>query len=374
MHDMIAFISKYFRLTLLGIASATLLNPADAISADDLFDPDTGYRIARYRSPTPADVPGGKAIDIDQYDELVKTGAVSIDVMIAEGAGPDPDTGSWRLSKERRSIPGSVWLANVGLGKLSPQIETYFSSSLEKLTGGNKAHPIIMFCLADCWMSWNAVQRAAALGYQNVYWFSDGTDGWRDWDRALAVITPEPVQVATFTARAEESKPSGLPLGTKTVTLISAGGERLDIATVEFSKSTEHNVRTFTVLLDQTKFQEEFLSMRPFSCLPDAKEMWCHLAYPYELERVITSDNLQDLEYGLLFLFKPPEAYGIDAWNGLYFKLALGSEGTLAGSVHEADFNILAVPPDEGQLRPITHDALSETSPTQHRFTRIEIR
>ncbi len=29
-------------------------------------------------------------------------------------------------------------------------------------------------------MSWNAAKRALALGYQNVAWYPDGTDGWHE--------------------------------------------------------------------------------------------------------------------------------------------------------------------------------------------------
>jgi len=41
-------------------------------------------------------------------------------------------------------------------------------------------------------MSWNAVRRAAALGYQNIYWLSEGTDGWTDWGGTLIDAKPEP--------------------------------------------------------------------------------------------------------------------------------------------------------------------------------------
>lgn len=376
MKDFTSLVRRYLILVFVCAACSVGLAPSAALSANDVFDPDTGYRIARYRSPTPSDVPGGTAIDIGEYDKLVKAGAVSIDVMIAEGAGPDPQTGAWRLSKERQSIPGSVWLANVGLGRLSPQIKAYFEAALKRLTEGDRSRPIIMFCLADCWMSWNAVQRAAALGYKNVYWFPEGTDGWRDWDRALEAKTPEPIKVAAGESEASVDGPkrSGLPLGEKTVTLVSASGERLDIATVTFTEAADGTARSFTVSLDPEKFKDQFLSMRPFSCIPGKKEMWCHLAYPYELKRVITADDLQDLEYALLFLFKLHTAYGIDAWNGLYFKLEADANGALTGTVHEADFNVLAAPPEKGDLRPIPHDVLSEIDPVKHLFARIEIR
>ena len=51
---------------------------------------------------------------------------------------------------------------------------------------------IVTFCLDDCWMSWNAAKRLHALGYTNVWWLAEGTDGWRDLGRPLIDATPEP--------------------------------------------------------------------------------------------------------------------------------------------------------------------------------------
>jgi PQQ-dependent catabolism-associated CXXCW motif protein len=48
------------------------------------------------------------------------------------------------------------------------------------LTHDQLDQPIVIYCLADCWMSWNAVKRAASYGYTKLYWYRDGTDGWSD--------------------------------------------------------------------------------------------------------------------------------------------------------------------------------------------------
>jgi PQQ-dependent catabolism-associated CXXCW motif protein len=372
-------------LVMFGVLAFVGTAPALAPAGSALFEDDGGYRISRYRAPTPDTVPGGTRIDIDEFDRLAKdANAILVDVMIAEGAGPDPKTGKWRLTKQRRSIPGAVWLANVGIGLPDPAIDAYFAKNLKQLTDGDFDRPIIMFCLADCWMSWNAIKRAAALGYTQLYWYSDGTDGWRDWDRPFTDITPVPLQPPVQLADASgvgealtlDATPGTpiLPTGTKTATLVSHDGKRLEIATVTFKPTETPGHVGFSVSLDSNVFGEEFLSMRPFQCIPDADEMWCHLSYPYESNKQISATDLQDLEYAFLFLFKPPNAYGIDAWNGLYFKLDLQPDGTLAGSVHETDMNVLAVPPEKGDLRPISHGALSEVDANTHRFARIEIK
>lgn len=351
---------------------------APAPAQNPHFDSDTGMRISRYRAPTPDTVAGGTRIDIDELDRLVKDdGAVLLDVMVAEGAGPHPKTGVWHLYNPRKSLPGAHWLADVGKGKLTPELKRYFKTNLEDLTGGDKTYPIIVFCMADCWMSWNAVKRAAQWGYTNVYWYPDGTDGWRDWDRTFVTAVPRPLKtkrIAEATTTATDATAATLPSGTKSVSLIAHDGTRLKIATVSFKPSDERGYIGFDVKLLDAEFQDEFLSMRPFRCMPDKKEMWCHLAYPYETKKKISKADLQDLEYALLFLFKPPKGYGIDAWNGLYFKLKLEGDGNITGTLHETDMNVLAIPPDAGELRPISHGALSEVEPDAHRFYKIEIK
>jgi PQQ-dependent catabolism-associated CXXCW motif protein len=166
-----------------------------ALADEAKFDPETGYRIAHYRGAVPDSVPGGKRVNLEQTDALTKNGAVLLDVMPSEGAGADPATGAWRLSRPHQTIPGATWLPDVGRGKISPAFESYFKSNLEKLSAGDRAKPLILFCQSDCWMAWNAVQRAAAYGYSNLYWFPEGTDGWVEWgDRKLVPAEPVPLK------------------------------------------------------------------------------------------------------------------------------------------------------------------------------------
>lgn len=163
-----------------------------------------------------------------------------------------------------------------------------------------------------------------------------------------------------------------LPSGKKAITLVAADGMRLDIGHVTFTG--DQDGAAISVVLDAPQFAEEFLSMRPFRCIAGPKESWCHLPYPYQTKARITADDLTDLEYALLFLFKPPAGYGIDAWNGLYFQLAFAPDGSIGGALHEVDLNVLAVPPMAGELRPIPRSALTPVAADSHRFARIEIR
>ena len=98
----------------------------------------------------------------------------------------------WR-PPPRRDIPGSVWLPNTGFGALSPEYEAYFHENLARLTGNDKSKPVLFYCLRNCWMSWNAAKRAIADGYTRVYWYPDGTDGWKAAGQPLEDIEPVPL-------------------------------------------------------------------------------------------------------------------------------------------------------------------------------------
>lgn len=171
---------------------ALLLATASGRASDlSSFDNDeiTGYRIQNYRSPVDRAVEGGTRVEIADVDRLRQDGALLIDVMPQRG-GFDPATGAWRIVDRRETIPGAVWLPNTGAGKLDGRTAAYLAGQLASLTQGDKAKPLIFFCMADCWMSWNAVKRATELGYRHVYWFADGTDGWNELDRPLVEAVP----------------------------------------------------------------------------------------------------------------------------------------------------------------------------------------
>ncbi|MGD9670366.1 MAG: hypothetical protein AB7U75_15215 [Hyphomicrobiaceae bacterium] len=166
----------------------------------DHIDPATGYRTERYQAAVPEKPPVGKRVWIEDIDRLVEgEKAVLVDVSPITGAGYDPATGRWRTANPHASLPGAVWLPEVGRGVIDANVERYFRQELQRLTNGNKAHPLILFCHADCWMSWNAMKRAGRLGYTRLYWFPEGTDGWNDWSRKL--VPTEPVAIMLEGAR-----------------------------------------------------------------------------------------------------------------------------------------------------------------------------
>lgn len=161
----------------------------------DLFNETTGLRIDRYRAPTPDDVPGANRVDAKTAKTMFQKGALAIDVFGAPQSRFDELDGTWMVSKQRLSLPGAVWLPEVGRGSTDETIQAYFAKHLERLTQNDKSLPIVLFCIADCWMSWNAAQRATALGYTNVHWLAEGTDGWLDEGWSLEPVDPVPVDV-----------------------------------------------------------------------------------------------------------------------------------------------------------------------------------
>lgn len=166
------------------------------VARPDLFDPETGFRIARHRAPVPEDIPGpAQVAAAAEVRELLEQGALALDVFGAAQSRFDELDGSWLVSKPRYSLPGALWLPETGAGAIEPAILSYLVRNLHQATGGDKAYPIVVYCISDCWISWNAAQRIAGLEYSRVYWFRDGTDGWLDIGGELHVVQPVPVNV-----------------------------------------------------------------------------------------------------------------------------------------------------------------------------------
>lgn len=153
----------------------------------------SGYRMDNYKAPTPATVAGGTALGTEAAVRLwTEGGAAWIDVLAAPHRPANlPPAAVW-MPVARRDIPGSLWLPDVGRGELNAVIEAYFRTNLERATGHRRDHPVVFYCLADCWMSWNAAKRTAGWGYTRVFWYRDGTDGWAAAKLPMAVATPIP--------------------------------------------------------------------------------------------------------------------------------------------------------------------------------------
>ncbi|MCI4662459.1 MAG: hypothetical protein MRY63_11650 [Neomegalonema sp.] len=120
----------------------------------------------------------------------------------------------------------------------------------------------------------------------------------------------------------------------------------------------------YEIAWDEAKFTDHFLSMRPFKCLEGPEKLWCRVPYPYDLQREIHGDDLTDLEYDLLFVWKDAGSYGIDFWNGVYYRLAREADA-IRGQMLAFTLDELAIPPEPG-TRPITDKHLEPVEPESH--------
>ncbi len=157
----------------------------------------------------------------------------------------------------------------------------------------------------------------------------------------------------------------------KTIYLIAKDGSRFPAGTISFQP--KDGGETYKINWNDQKFGDFFLAMRPFKCI-EGKIMYCQLPYPFKTRKLITSTDLMDLEYDLLFIQKLKKNYGINFWNGVYFRLKRGEDGTITGKVWETDMNELAIPPDDEYGRPIGGEDLVEAGAGKHRFPAIEIK
>lgn len=175
-------------LAMLSLASAVEVARTEPLP--DGVDAQTGYRLTNYRAPTPDFLPGGMVFDFARVAAAVDDKSHILIDVYADGIARDPIDGAWVVAKPHQSIPGAVWLPGVGAGRLDAEADAYFRMSLERLTGHDKRRDILIFCLADCWHSWNAARRAVRYGYTGVAWYPLGTDGWTGNGRALSAVEP----------------------------------------------------------------------------------------------------------------------------------------------------------------------------------------
>lgn len=139
-----------------------------------------GYRMEAYRGHTPATLAGAGVVTTAQAEALWKSGtAVFVDVLPHPPKPANLPPGTLWLEKPRMDIPGSIWLPDTGYGALAPATKDYLRKGLARATKGDRARLVVIYCLADCWMSWNAAKRALTMGYPNIAWYPEGTDGWQ---------------------------------------------------------------------------------------------------------------------------------------------------------------------------------------------------
>jgi PQQ-dependent catabolism-associated CXXCW motif protein len=163
-----------------------------AIAAEELsvVEPDD-YRTDAYLASTPETLKGARVVTTDEAHALWAAGtAAFVDVLPRPPRPRDLPAGTIWRDKPRRDIPGSVWLPDTGYGELADVTQEYLRAGLARVSGDDSTKALVFYCLKDCWMSWNAAKRALEMGYRNVVWYPDGTDGWQAAGFALTDATP----------------------------------------------------------------------------------------------------------------------------------------------------------------------------------------
>jgi PQQ-dependent catabolism-associated CXXCW motif protein len=179
---------------------AASISAAPAHAQDKPPEPD-GYRTENYRTSVPATLAGARVLTTEQAETIWRAKAgVFIDVLPRAPKPPNLPAGTVWRDKPRLNIPGSIWLPDTGYGKLAEATEDYLRHGLARASGGNTAMLLVVYCQADCWMSWNAAKRILSYGYTNVAWYPEGTDGWAWANLPMADSQPEP--------RGDEETPS----------------------------------------------------------------------------------------------------------------------------------------------------------------------
>lgn len=146
-------------------------NALDALTAVERQDfgvaPVSALHTGAMHGPTPSSIPGGQVITTKGLVELMRGGQVPVLTLDILG-GPEMIQGA--VSAVPASQPGSF----------TDPTQRQFAQFLQQATGGNKQHPIVLYCLSpECWMSYNASLRAINLGYTNVLWYRGGIESWK---------------------------------------------------------------------------------------------------------------------------------------------------------------------------------------------------
>jgi PQQ-dependent catabolism-associated CXXCW motif protein len=177
---------------MIGLAVAACVVVASARAQELVLEPE-GYRTEDYRAPVPDTLAGARVVTTAEAESIwrAKSG-IFVDVLPRAPKPSSLPAGTIWRDRPRFNIPGSVWLPDTGYGALAQVTEEYLRRGLQRALGGNHATLVVVYCQANCWMSWNAAKRILTYGYSNVAWYPDGTDGWERANLPLVESRPEP--------------------------------------------------------------------------------------------------------------------------------------------------------------------------------------
>ncbi len=134
-------------------------------------------------SRTPISIPVGRRVTTDQVRQMIAQdrNTLLIDVL----ADPHPST-----------IQGAVFIPAAGMGgTVTDATQGQVVTQLRQAVGENTDRPLIFFCAgATCWESYNAVLRAHAAGYRNIFWYRGGLASWTAAGLPMQPLQQQPQQ------------------------------------------------------------------------------------------------------------------------------------------------------------------------------------
>jgi PQQ-dependent catabolism-associated CXXCW motif protein len=173
-------------------ALAVIIGGAWAVAIAAAPEP-SGYWTGPVNSPVPATLTGGTVISSAHrlHTLLTHKDTVLVDVSNTPHRPENMAPGAPWLPLPHRAIPGTLWIPGVGMGEIPATLDSYFRQELATATHNDPTRRVIIYCHRTCWLSWNAAKRAISYGYQHVYWYRDGIEGWKAARLPTAVIEPQ---------------------------------------------------------------------------------------------------------------------------------------------------------------------------------------
>jgi PQQ-dependent catabolism-associated CXXCW motif protein len=147
-------------------------------SVDYGLAPDATIRAKVLEAPTPTSVLGAATLTTPQLWSMMLSGRTPLLVDVIGG-------------EQTTTLPAAHWLPGAGRGtSLEDDVQAKLAAELDRLSCGDKAAPVVMFCQSKtCWLSANAAVRAVAMKYRAVYWYRGGRCAWQEADLPMGPVS-----------------------------------------------------------------------------------------------------------------------------------------------------------------------------------------
>lgn len=138
-------------------------------------------------SPTPLDVPVGRRVTTAEVRQMLASDRSALLVDVLANTHPT-------------SLPNAAYLPSAGLpGTVTDATQALVAGQLRAAVGDQPRRPLIFFCAgAICWESYNALLRAEAAGFGNVFWYRGGLAAWAEAGLPMQPLVAAPARSSAF--------------------------------------------------------------------------------------------------------------------------------------------------------------------------------